>query len=108
MAQSGRRGVARSPCRCKRVHRTRQGNRYHMSHLADDPDSDYWMWDFRYEDLLFPSNEPGFAIATPHVATAGTATVTVRLHGALEATHRARITLRGAVTQAHTTRNGRA
>jgi hypothetical protein len=30
-----------------------QGNRYTVNHLASDPDSDYWMWDFRFGGLDF-------------------------------------------------------
>ena len=33
-----------------------EGNRYLLTHLFDDPDGDFWMWDFRFEDLLFDFN----------------------------------------------------
>ncbi len=79
-----------------------EGNRFHLTTLFDDPDGDYWMWDF-----IFPS-EPGgpvmfdsreVAIASPGVASDvdAKATLTVRLHGssesALEIDHRAAISI---------------
>jgi len=73
-----------------------EGNRYYLTHLFDDPDDDFWMWDFRFEDMMFGFNEPSFPVPTPDPAGAGTATVTVRLHGGLEALHRARVRIEGA------------
>ncbi|MFT5175125.1 MAG: hypothetical protein ACI8W7_003314 [Gammaproteobacteria bacterium] len=67
-----------------------EGNRYSLTHLAQDPDSDYWMWDFRFGgiDLPWCGADAGascyienYAIASPGV-TAGTATLKVRVHGA--------------------------
>ncbi|MDX1432212.1 MAG: C25 family cysteine peptidase [Gammaproteobacteria bacterium] len=31
-----------------------EGNRYSLTHLFDDPDGDYWMWDFRVGGIPFP------------------------------------------------------
>ncbi len=39
-----------------------EGNRYTLTHLFDDPDGDYWMWDFRFGGLPLPdcdTVEPG-------------------------------------------------
>ncbi|MDX1431229.1 MAG: C25 family cysteine peptidase [Gammaproteobacteria bacterium] len=78
-----------------------EGNRYTLTHLFDDPDGDYWMWDFRYEDMTFPMFEPHFVIASPGVDAnaAGSATLTVRLHGGsesdLETDHEASVVLNG-------------
>ena len=72
-----------------------EGNRYYLTHLFDDPDADYWMWDFRFEDMVFPSMLPDFRVRTPSPSGTGTATVTVRLHGGLEAQHKATISLNG-------------
>jgi hypothetical protein len=78
-----------------------EGNRYTLTHLFDDPDDDYWMWDFRFEDLAFPTYEPWYTVASPGVAfkDGALARLTVRLHGgtqtALETDHRATITFNG-------------
>ena len=42
-----------------------EGNRYSLTHLFDDPDDDYWMWDFRFEDLIFPNYEPSYTVSSP-------------------------------------------
>ena len=72
-----------------------EGNQYYLTHLFEDPDADYWMWDFRFEDMVFPSMLPDFTVRTPAPASDGTATLTVRLHGGLEAQHKASVSLNG-------------
>ena len=78
-----------------------EGNRYTLTHLFDDPDDDYWMWDFRFEDLIFPTYESWYTVASPGVAIrdGAVARLTVRLHGgtetALDTDHRATITFNG-------------
>ncbi len=72
-----------------------EGNQYYLTHLFEDPDADYWMWDFRFEDMIFPFMLPDFTVRTPAPANEGTATLTVRLHGGLEAQHKASVTLNG-------------
>ncbi len=80
-----------------------EGNRYSLTHLFDDPDGDYWMWDFRFEDMIFPSYESAYSVPSPGVAADGdgVASLTVRLHGGsqtdLDADHRATIALNGEV-----------
>jgi len=78
-----------------------EGNRYSLTHVFDDPDGDYWMWDFRFEDTVFPAYEPSYTVSSAGVAAddTGSASLTVRLHGGsqtdLDSDHRATITLNG-------------
>ncbi len=85
------------------------GSHYTLTHLFDDPDDDYWMWDFRYETFVYPSCETNgppcshtpFRIATPgrDAASADKALLTVRLHGGsetdAEVDHHATVVLNG-------------
>ncbi len=80
-----------------------EGNRYSITNLFDDPDGDYWMWDFRYENLQFPMYQDVFNVATPGRDGGGApATLTVRLHGGSDARHTATIVLNGTVLGATT------
>jgi hypothetical protein len=89
-----------------------EGNRYSLTHLADNPDSDYWMWDFRFGgiDLPWCADDTGascyienYSIESPGV-TAGTATLKVRVHGASQtpslADHNVTVTVNGVVVGA--------
>ena len=70
-----------------------EGNKYTLTHLFDDPDDDYWMWDFRVGGSQFadcetqpapmPCNINSFTLPSPGVAAdpGRTATLSVRLHG---------------------------
>jgi hypothetical protein len=73
-----------------------EGNRFSLTHLFDDPDADYWMWDFRIGGMSFddcaivappaPCNIQHFRVPTPDIdfnAVSG-AELLVRLHGASE------------------------
>ncbi len=59
------------------------------------------MWDFRFEDLVFPNYEPSYTVSSPGVAITDDAVahLTVRLHGgtqtARDIDHRATITFNG-------------
>ena len=105
-----------------------EGNRFTLTHLFDDPDGDYWMWDFRFGGLPLPdcdTVEPGipcyigeYPLPSPAVVDDGgaDATLTVRLHGgtqtAAEIDHRVSVSLNGQLlgkaewdgTVAHTAR----
>jgi len=78
-----------------------EGNGYGLTHLFDDPDDDYWMWDFRFEDMIFPMNEGSYTVPSLGVAARddAVARLTVRLHGGteteLDTDHRATITFNG-------------
>ena len=72
-----------------------QGNRYSITHLFDDPDGDYWMWDFRFENLHFPMYQDVFNVSTPGRVSDSSARLTVRLHGGSKARHRASVMLNG-------------
>jgi len=76
-----------------------EGNRYSITHLFDDPDADYWMWDFRFENLRFPMYQDVFNVPTHGRATDSdnSAILTVRLHGGSDARHTATIVLNGNV-----------
>jgi hypothetical protein len=86
-----------------------EGNRFVLTHLFDDPDDDYWMWDFRVGGLTFPDcatvtppmpcNVNEFPLPSPDVVEdedAG-AVLTVRLHGGsvtpAKTDHRVTVTL---------------
>ncbi|MCP5152312.1 MAG: hypothetical protein H6982_16260 [Chromatiales bacterium] len=69
-----------------------EGNRYALTHLADDPDDDYWMWDFRIAGVELPPCGPldvGGSCYLPFVAVeapdvdpaGGPAYLLVRLQG---------------------------
>jgi hypothetical protein len=88
-----------------------EGNKYTLSHLFDDPDDDYWMWDFRFGGFDFddcstvgpgmPCYVSEFPIPSPGVARVegASATLVVRLHGGSETDagvdHRVSVTLNG-------------
>lgn len=88
-----------------------EGNRFTLTHLFDDPDGDYWMWDFRIGGMTFgdcetvtapqPCYITQFPIPTPGLdrGAGGDAELVVRLHGASnpEGTgdHRVTISLNG-------------
>ncbi|GMQ76774.1 MAG: hypothetical protein BMS9Abin01_2069 [Gammaproteobacteria bacterium] len=74
-----------------------EGNRYTLTNLFDDPDDDYWMWDFRFQDLRFPMYQDVFTVSSPGVVAdaAEKATLVVRLHGGSDAEHAATVVLNG-------------
>ena len=78
-----------------------EGNQFTVTHLFDDPDDDYWMWDFRFEDLIFPTYVDPFPVPSPGLATQSgdKAVLKVRLHGGSETDddfdHKARIVVNG-------------
>ncbi len=76
-----------------------EGNRYFITHLFDDPDGDYWMWDFRYENLDFPMYQDIFNVPTPgrDGGSDRRGILTVRLHGGSDARHTATLVLNGTV-----------
>ena len=82
------------------------GDKYALTHLFDDPDADYWMWDFRLGGFTFPDcevveppmpcNISEFPVTAPDsVKSAPAAVLTVRLHGATDADHRVTVALNG-------------
>ena len=70
-----------------------EGNKYSLTHLFDDPNGDYWMWDFRVGGMTFPDcaevGAPlpcyvhGYSLPSPGVAAGSNqpAILTVNLHG---------------------------
>ncbi len=72
---------------------TAERNAFAAVVVPADPDSDYWYWDFLIAGdptdgaKTFPVDAPGF--------TAGGGELTVRLHGATSAVHRATVTVNG-------------
>lgn len=60
-----------------------EGNQYTLAHLFDDPDADYWMWDFLFPGFGFDSKSFNIAIADP-TSVDDSAMLTVRLHGGNE------------------------
>ena len=75
-----------------------EGNNYHLTHFFDDPDADYWMWDF-----VFPGyfDTRSFSIASPGALRESelNATLTVRVTGGsdspLALDHHAAIVING-------------
>ena len=55
-----------------------EGNQYALTHLFDDPDADYWVWDYI---LAGPGSGKDFPISSPG-AVGEPATLSVSLHGA--------------------------
>ena len=88
-----------------------EGNKYTVTHLFDDPDGDYWMWDFRIGGLPLSDCDavgPGmpcyiseYPLPSPAVVDYGDAdaTLTVRLHGGTQTAdavdHRVSVSLNG-------------
>ena len=86
-----------------------EASRYALAHLFDDPQGDYWMWDYRFGGYDFPScetnpspcTEERFLVPSPGIAphtsgaTDALATLVVRLHGATDALHRVTVNLNG-------------
>jgi hypothetical protein len=88
-----------------------EGNKYSLTHLFDDPDDDYWMWDFRVGGLALsdcdaaaagmPCYISEYPLPSPGVVSHGEsdATLTLRLHGGSETTamfdHHVTVTLNG-------------
>ena len=77
-----------------------EGNQYSLTHLFDDADGDYWMWDYRFGGFDFPSCDTNpqpctldrFVVPSPARAGEGAAELVVRLHGATDAPHRVTVT----------------
>ena len=107
VAMGTRRGGFPAPVAGQRFEHTAraEGNRYSITHLLDDPDDDYWMWDFRYENLQFPMYQDVFDLPTPGRVEDAPARLTVRLHGGSDARHAATLVLNG-VTLGTTTFEG--
>ncbi len=90
-----------------------EGNRYTLTHLFDDPDDDYWMWDFRFGGFEFPDcslvSPPApcyvssYPLASPgrSARPGDEAILTVHLHGGSEVDgdedHEVTVTLNGVV-----------
>ena len=75
-----------------------EGNQFHLIHLFDDPDGDYWVWDFRFETFVLANNVNSFVLASPGRASdADQATLMVRLHGGSDAKHQATVGFNGEV-----------
>ena len=90
---------------------TAEDNIYFLTFLFDDPDGDYWVWDYRVGGLDLPDCGPDLAppacnfnelvLPSPGVRAepGDTATLTVRLHGASDApdglTHVITVSLNG-------------
>lgn len=88
-----------------------EGNQYFLTHIFDDPDGDYWMWDFRSSGFPLPDceivappavcNFHNFRIATPDLdrAAGSDARLLVRLHGGSDpegsGDHKALISING-------------
>ena len=83
-----------------------EASRYAVAHLFDDPQGDYWMWDYRFGGYDFPSCETNPSPCTEerylvsssgiaHEATDTLATLVVRLYGATDTLHRVTVNLNG-------------
>jgi hypothetical protein len=57
-----------------------EGNRYTLAHLFDDPEADYWMWDFVFPGFGIDSKSFNVVVPDPAPVT-GNATLVVRLLG---------------------------
>ena len=90
-----------------------EDNHYFLTHLFDDPDGDYWVWDYRIGGITLPGCEPesgapacnynDLILSSPGLIAApeDTAMLEVRMHGASDApeglTHAATVKVNGTV-----------